>query len=89
MINFLEVVWENDWTPHNLIDRTTINEHFKEEINKTEFGKLVDILPAILALLFLIVYYIIMSVLWTILCPTIGILKFVIYLFTKTWRDFY
>lgn len=104
IMDFLRFIWDNDWTPHSLLEETKIcglrdyhsnpescflgyNFNIHWETYRTKFGKLIYKLPGILAFLFLIIYYILMGIIWFISTPTIGLIKFIICLFTKRWGD--
>jgi len=61
--------------------------YFWDNIERTIVGKFVDNLPAILSLLIFIIYYPVVSILWIIIHSILSIIKGILSLFTKKWKD--
>ncbi len=55
--------------------------------NRTRFGEMIDRMPAIVAVVFLAVYYLVTSPIWLIVGCIILVTSIVIQLFTRRWED--
>jgi len=88
--SLIEVVTGSHWheydKPYTDLFGTDYGELW-ETTRRTSFGYFIDCLPAIISLLFLCVYYPIMTIIWILLVFPIGFIKLVIDLFTKQWSD--